>query len=282
MKTGEIRAKFVTPFGVVITSCLLALSLHGGVQSGEVQVRSVTGKADYSTDGLTWTALKSGAQLSSGTIVRTESKSTVDMVLKYNGSVWRLSPDSRLKLEKLATRTAGEETITETRLNLEAGTLVGSQRKLAKPSVLEIAMQNGMAVIRGTEYVINADGAVSVLDGVVSVNYNLPGAGGSVKVTILAGFTFDPALGLVVPTTAQYLQNIIADVNTVKKNAEVFKVGGATIVVKADTSTVSPTAPKGNNGVGNGIDPQPPGNPPINDGPGTSPGNPGNKGGAKK
>jgi len=39
---------------------------------------------------------------------------------------------------------------------------------------------------------------------------------------------------------------------------------------------------KGNNGVGNGVDPQPPGNPPINDGPGTSPGNPGNKGGAKK
>jgi len=35
--------------------------------------------------------------------------------------------------------------------------------------------------------------------------------------------------------------------------------------------------PKGNNGVGNGEDPQPPGNPPINDGPGTSPGNPGNK-----
>jgi hypothetical protein len=34
---------------------------------------------------------------------------------------------------------------------------------------------------------------------------------------------------------------------------------------------------KGNNGVGNGIDPQPPGNPRVNDGPGTSPGNPGNK-----
>lgn len=33
---------------------------------------------------------------------------------------------------------------------------------------------------------------------------------------------------------------------------------------------------KGNNGVGNGLDPQPPGDPPINDGPGTGPGNPGN------
>jgi len=36
----------------------------------------------------------------------------------------------------------------------------------------------------------------------------------------------------------------------------------------------------GNNGVGNGEDPQPPGDPPINDGPGTGPGNPGNRGGA--
>lgn len=34
---------------------------------------------------------------------------------------------------------------------------------------------------------------------------------------------------------------------------------------------------KGNNGVGNGLDPQPPGNPKVNDGPGTGPGNPGNK-----
>jgi len=37
---------------------------------------------------------------------------------------------------------------------------------------------------------------------------------------------------------------------------------------------------KGNNGVGNGEDPQPPGDPPVNDGPGTGPGNPGNRGGA--
>lgn len=34
---------------------------------------------------------------------------------------------------------------------------------------------------------------------------------------------------------------------------------------------------KGNNGVGNGWDPQPPGNPPVNDGPGTAPGNPGRR-----
>jgi hypothetical protein len=45
--------------------------------------------------------------------------------------------------------------------------------------------------------------------------------------------------------------------------------------------TCVPTKPKGNNGVGNGVDPQPPGNPPVNDGPGTSPGHPGNRHHAK-
>ncbi len=39
---------------------------------------------------------------------------------------------------------------------------------------------------------------------------------------------------------------------------------------------------KGNNGVGNGEDPQPPGKPPVNDGPGSGKGKPGNKGGDKK
>ena len=34
----------------------------------------------------------------------------------------------------------------------------------------------------------------------------------------------------------------------------------------------------GNNGVGNGEDPAPPGNPPLNDGPGSAPGQPGNRG----
>jgi hypothetical protein len=45
----------------------------------------------------------------------------------------------------------------------------------------------------------------------------------------------------------------------------------------AQVSIDKGTQVKGNNGVGNGLDPAPPGNPPPNDGPGTGPGNPGNK-----
>lgn len=42
-------------------------------------------------------------------------------------------------------------------------------------------------------------------------------------------------------------------------------------------SCYEPHRSHGNNGVGNGFDGQPPGNPPINDFWGTGPGNPGNK-----
>ncbi|MDA7510456.1 hypothetical protein N8612_02155 [Verrucomicrobia bacterium] len=55
---------------------------------------------------------------------------------------------------------------------------------------------------------------------------------------------------------------------------------GVAASITIEKGLVTGFAGKGNNGVGNGLDPQPPGNPPINDGPGTSPGDPGNRGGA--
>ena len=64
-----------------------------------------------------------------------------------------------------------------------------------------------------------------------------------------------------------------------KIKADSFLGPDAVMLTASDLTQnrVSPT--KGNNGVGNGIDPAPPGNPRENDGTGTSPGNPGNKGG---
>jgi hypothetical protein len=51
------------------------------------------------------------------------------------------------------------------------------------------------------------------------------------------------------------------------------------ITMLLSTSMNSDAIASSNNGVGNGLDGQPPGNPPINDGGGTSPGNPGRRGG---
>jgi hypothetical protein len=248
---------------------------------GYVAVAHVEGVVEMSTNKLDWTPVAVGARLTEGNALRTAPGGAADLLLDYNGSVMRLVADSELEVRRVAKLETGIDIVTETYLNVTRGSLVGSQRKLHKPSILSISTPNGVAVIRGTEYVVNQQGAVSVLSGAVEVNYNLPGNNGSIKVTVNAGETFDPATGQVVPTSPSHLEGVIADMNVVRQNAKVFKAAGATIVVKATEDPFSPTTPKGNNGVGNGVDPQPPGNPPVNDGPGTGPGNPGNQGGKK-
>ena len=264
----------------------MALCFAAALACGEAKAESKEGiivvaqhgRVESAADGKTWLPLAANGSVLESASIRTGPNSTADLLLQYNGSVFRLAANSELRIEKLDRIDTGLGMVTETRLKVVHGDLVGAQRKLHKPSILEIETSLGEAIIRGTEYVVNAQGAVSVLSGSVEVIYNLPGNKGSVKVTVPAGSTFDPATGTVVSTTPQFLQNVVADVDAVRQNAETYKVAGATIVVKPNTSS-SPSIPNGNNGVGNGVDPQPPGNPPINDGPGTSPGNPGNQGG---
>jgi hypothetical protein len=263
-------------FVTLVAACAIAGSQQGGPTT--ISILSSSGSAEYSADGRTWHPLDGAIPLQPGCHVRTAPGSTVDLLLGYNGSVFRLLGDSELVVEKLERHDTGVEMVTDTRLFVERGTLIGSQRKLHKPSVLEVATPNGTATIRGTEYIVTSSGLVSVVSGTVDVIYTLPKNGGSVKATVPAGFTFNPATGTVVPTPQPLPGDVLAHVNTVRQNAEVYKAGGATIVVQAEVP-MSPTRPKGNNGVGNGVDPQPRGNPRVNDGPGTGPGNPGNKGG---
>ena len=272
--------------GCLIVIRVVLLFVLGGITGGNIakaepnqariDIKAIDGAAFISNNGTDFYPLRVGEFAGPGFILKTAANSSVDLFLPDSGTVLRVQPDSILQFERLNKSPAGELTVSDTSLKLLKGSVIGSQHKLSAPSHFEIATSRNTAIIVGTEYVVNADGAVSVLDGTVSLNYNLPGNKGSVKVSVPTGYSFDPATGTVVPTTPAYLQNLIADINTVKNNAQVFKAGGATIVVSAESS-VSPV--KGNNGVGNGVDPQPPGNPPPNDGPGTSPGNPGNKGG---
>jgi hypothetical protein len=70
-----------------------------------------------------------------------------------------------------------------------------------------------------------------------------------------------------------------AFLSTAGKFAVVVPPAMSLLLSTTMTSPAIAASAMGNNGVGNGQDPQPPGNPPINDGPGTGPGNPGNQGG---
>jgi hypothetical protein len=129
--------------------------------------------------------------------------------------------------------------------------------------------------IGGTEYLVQADGTVRCFAGRISINGTFAD---NAAINIPAGFSFDPVTRAVAPIQANLVTIVSPDLEVVRHNSRSLKKEpGAIVMNMADQNKVSPT--KGNNGVGNGVDPQPPGNPPINDGPGTGPGNPGNKGG---
>jgi hypothetical protein len=216
-----------------------ASTIGAEIQSAQVLIQEVKGTASYSTGG-SWQPLKQSMKLTEGAVIRTEGNSTVDLLFNSSGTALRLTPDSRLRLDKLRKERGGEQVITDTSLTLLSGSVAGAQRKLSAPSRFEIQTAMGVATIVGTEYYVRADGAVTVVSGAVSLNLNKPHNGGSVKATVNAGFSFDPATGKVVPTTPGYLQNIIAHITTSAHSAEVFKVAGATLIVKPE-KPVSPS-----------------------------------------
>ena len=218
---------------VIILGAGSASTSNAVIQPAEVVIQDIIGTASYSAGG-TWQPLKKNMTLSPGAIIKTDADSTVDLLLHSSLTALRLTPNSSLRLDRLNKEAGFDMEVTDTILTLLTGSITGTQRKLAAPSRFQINVAGGVATIVGTEYYVRADGAVTVASGTVSINYNLPGNGGSVKVTVSAGFSFDPTTGRVVPTTSAYLQNVIAHITTTKRNAQVFKIGRATLVVKPE------------------------------------------------
>ena len=216
------------------------LTLKADPQAVRVSITDIKGHATFSTNGVVFQPLTVGKYTEgSGLAIKTDPASTVDFILLDSGTAMRIMPDTSVKFDRLSKVPVGEQVVSDTSLKLEKGSVIGVQRKLAVPAHFEVVMGQGTATIVGTEYVINSSGAVTVLSGSVSVTYNQPGKGGSIQVTVPQGSTFDPTTGKVRPTQPSDLQNIIDDINTVKQNADTFKVNHATIVIKAN-SPVSP------------------------------------------
>ncbi|HUA38294.1 MAG TPA: FecR family protein [Candidatus Sulfopaludibacter sp.] len=208
--------------GVLAVLCLSGASAE--VQSGKLSVRSVQGTASYSVDHSSWAVLKPGMVLAQGAELRTGPGSTADLEFEYSGTVLRLRPDSLLELTRLAEMVAEENVIIDTSLNLKAGSLIGSQRKLAKPSTFTITTPNGSATIRGTEYLVTAAGAVTCFRGEVAVNSLHQGSPMSAEVP--AGFSFNPATGQVAATASASPVSSSHDLQVVRDNSDKLGTGG--------------------------------------------------------
>jgi hypothetical protein len=197
-------------------------------QEGFAKVVNIKGAARCMVAGSTvWQPLKLGAILKPGTVVQTATDSYVDMVLnsrtateslgsaglsapaddadstaapgadvpsnlpKAQQDAIRIFETSVLSIDKLTVTATGADTVTDTQLDLKAGRIFGTVKKLSAASKYEIKLPNGVAGIRGTIYLIGANGVLNVLSGSVVVSY--VGASGAVVTQVVkAGQQFDP------------------------------------------------------------------------------------------
>ena len=191
------------------------------VQDGVAKVVAINGNARYmTTANPSWQTLKVGMILKSGAVVQTASHSTVDVVLNNSEAyeapsappmgdimsykpeaqqdAFRVMEDSVLAIDKLTIAQTGADTVTETQLDLKAGRLFGTVKKLSAASKYEVKIPNGVAGIRGTIYFISADGILTVVTGSVVVAY--VGPDGSVHTqTVQAGQQYDARTGQITP-----------------------------------------------------------------------------------
>ncbi len=210
------------PVGMLVMMCVWAPASE--LQSGELSIKSVQGMATYSMDHSSWAALKPGMVLGEGAELKTGADASADLEFEYSGTVLRLRPDSVLELARLDEVVAEENVIVNTDLNLKAGSIVGSQRKLAKPSTFTITTPNDSATIRGTEYLVTSAGAVMCFRGEVAVNASHQG--GPVSVEVPAGFSFNPATRQVAATTSASLVSSSHDIQAMRENADKLGIGG--------------------------------------------------------
>jgi hypothetical protein len=181
---------------------------------GGAKVVRLKGGVRYKIGNNDWQPLKLGDVLRSGAVIQTAANSRVDLVMgdasapvarpvpsdmisyqpTAEQNVVRIWENTLLGVDKLTETHTGADVVTETHLNLKAGHITGSVKKMSAMSKYEIQMPNGVAAIRGTVYDITAEGLIKVLSGSVVLAY--VGPDGSVVTQVInGGQQFDARTG---------------------------------------------------------------------------------------
>jgi hypothetical protein len=217
--------------GFVLT---LAVGAHAQSTAQYVTVVRIQGEARYSPDnGTTYHPLVVGKILGPGNVIQSAAHSTVDLVIgdkvvahiapvpdrvglaadspvrglvSYKAeaaqNVIRMKGDTVLAIDILSASNTGADKVTDTELDLRQGTIMGSVKKLSAESKYLIKIPNGMAAIRGTTFILSANGAITVTDGSALISFN-----GQPAQTINAGQQFDPTTGQITTLTPEALSN---------------------------------------------------------------------------
>jgi len=193
----------------------IAFAMVSSVTAQTVTERSanvvrIKGHARYASGPKSGQPISVGASIKAGETIQTAADSFVDLVLseeslaptrpsvgpsasyqpKVEQDVVRIYPDSVLSFDKLSMMKTGADEVTDTQLDLKAGKIFGSVKKMSTASRYEIKIPNGVAGIRGTSYTITASGVLQVNSGSVVVSWT--GSDGKPMTQVVnAGYQFD-------------------------------------------------------------------------------------------
>jgi hypothetical protein len=186
-------------------------------QSAAKVVR-LKGAAQYKIGNGDWRPLKVGDVVSQGTVIQTAGNSRVDFLLGNTSAVVarpvvsdmigyrptaeqnivRIWENTLLGIDKLTEMQTGADVVTETQLDLKAGRISGSVKKMSAASRYEVKIPIGVAGIRGTIYDITAEGLIKVLAGSAVLGYT--GPNGSPLTQVIMGLQqFDARTGMLSP-----------------------------------------------------------------------------------
>ena len=198
MKPSTITSKL---FGGVIAIAVLALAMSAqAMQQGSARVIKLVGAARYSTGNNVWLPISTGTALRPGSVIQTASESVVDVLLSgeegpanvpvsmhvetytpRSGSlgealqnVVRLRENTLMAIDRLTWEQTGADTVTDTQLDLRAGSILGSVKKASAASRYEVKVPNGVAGIRGTIYSFSTSGILTVYAGSIVITYLNP------------------------------------------------------------------------------------------------------------
>ena len=255
---------------LVVGAIALAMVSSLSAQTiSSAKVVRIKGPARYTTGNNIWQPLSVGAVVQPGTVIQTSTErgSFVDLVLGDEGAVVaqpviyrpaivsslalsstsyqpsadqnvvRIWENSALGIDKLTSMQTGAESVTETQLDLKAGRITGTVKKMSAASKYEVKLPNGVAGIRGGTYDITADGIIKVYVGSVVVATVDAKTGNVVTQVVSGGQQYDTRSNQLTPLSPADIQGgdiIVAGFRTAGVSAATTFAEDLTIV------TVSP------------------------------------------
>jgi hypothetical protein len=221
--------KFFQAFvSAIVGGFVLTLAAGAHAQSTVKQYATIVriqGEARYAAGDNVWHPLTVGQTLGPGNVIQSAPDAKVDIVLgdkiighiapfpdkvapatdakvrdmiSYKAvaeqNVIRMEGDTVLAIDKLSAANMGVDTTSDTELDLRQGTIFGSVKKLSAESNYLIKTPNGIAGVRGTTFMMSANGVITVISGSMVASHTGPN-GQVITVVLGPGDQYDPATG---------------------------------------------------------------------------------------